>query len=108
MRTHRTLTVTLVLACAALTASSGDVPVAVRPGVVGHGVTLLPNGWKIAPAGHHVQVGSLPLAMLESPDGRALMVASNGYMKPAITVVDVRAQRVSDTLVLDHAWLGLA
>ena len=46
--------------------------------------------------------------MVESPDSRAPMIATNGYMKPAITVVDVRAQRVSDTLVLDHAWLGLA
>src|SRR5207248_371124 len=74
----------------------------------GGGITLLPNGWKIAPAGRHLQVGSLPLAMVESPDGRSLYIASNGYMKPAITIVDVKSQRVSDVVVLDHAWVGLA
>src|SRR4029077_3048176 len=63
---------------------------------------------KIAPAGRHLQVGSLPLAMVESPDGRSLFIASNGYMKPAITVVDIKSRRVRDVLVLDHAWLGLA
>jgi YVTN family beta-propeller protein len=75
---------------------------------MGGGVTLLPNGWKIAPAGQHVQVGGLPLAMVESPDGRTLFIASNGYLKPSITAVDIKSQRVVDTLVLDHAWLGLA
>src|SRR5438094_3475705 len=93
---------------ATLVSASGDVPPVIRPGAMGGGITLLPNGWKIAPAGQHVQVGSLPLAMVESPDGRSLYVSSNGYMKPAITIVDVKAQRVSDVIVLDHAWLGLA
>jgi DNA-binding beta-propeller fold protein YncE len=53
-------------------------------------------------------VGSLPLAMIESPDGRSLFIASNGYLKPSITVVDIKSERVIDALVLDHAWLGLA
>jgi DNA-binding beta-propeller fold protein YncE len=88
--------------------TSGDVVPSARPGPLGNGITLLPNGWKIAPAGRHVQVGSLPLAMAESADGRYLFIASNGYLRPAINVVDIRAQRVVDTLVLDHAWLGLA
>src|SRR5262249_22647705 len=39
---------------------------------------------------------------------RFLFVSNNGYLKPSITVVDVKAQRVTDTLVLDHGWLGLA
>jgi YVTN family beta-propeller protein len=86
----------------------GDMSPILRPGPLGGGVTLLPNGWKIAPAGRHVQVGSFPMAMVESPDGRTLFVASNGYLKPSITAVDIKSQRVVDTLVLDHAWLGLA
>jgi hypothetical protein len=44
----------------------GDVSPILHPGALGGGVRLLPNGWKIAPAGRHVQVGSLPLAMVES------------------------------------------
>src|SRR3982751_4391072 len=30
-----------------------------RPGVVEPGITQLPNGWRIAPAGRHAQVGDL-------------------------------------------------
>ena len=78
------------------TIARGDTaPGAIRPGALGNGVTLLPNGWKIAPAGRHVQVGDLPLAMLESPDGRALLVANNGFAKPTISVVDLQNQTVS-------------
>src|SRR5215471_5004098 len=88
--------------------ASGDMSPVMRPGALGGGVTLLPNGWKIAPVGRHVQVGSFPMAMVESPDGRTLFIANNGYLKPSIVAVDVKTQRVIDTLVLDHAWLGLA
>src|SRR5262249_28596070 len=96
------------LSCIAIVGASGDMSPAQRPGPLGGGVTLLPNGWKIAPAGIHVSVGDLPLAMLESPDGKALLVATNGYLKPTVTVVDVTNRRVQDSIVLDHAWLGLA
>jgi len=34
-----------------------------RPGPMGGGTTLLPNGWRIAPAGRHLFIGDLPLAM---------------------------------------------
>ena len=29
-------------------------PAPQKPGVLGAGVTLLPNGWKISPAGKHI------------------------------------------------------
>src|SRR5216110_2682852 len=89
-------------------ASFGDVPPTLRPGAMGGGVTLLPNGWKIAPAGRHVQVGDLPLAMVESPDSKTLLVANNGYAQPTISIVDLQNQIVRDAFRLDHAWLGLA
>ena len=60
-----------------------------RPGHQGAGTVLLPNGWRIAPAGRHITVGDLPLAMVESPDGRYLIVSNNGYAKPTLAVVDV-------------------
>ena len=90
-------------------AISGDgAPTTARPGVLGNGVTLLPNGWKIAPAGRHIQVGDLPLAMVESPDHRTLLIAANGYARPTVVVVDLQHQYVKASVVLDHAWLGLA
>ena len=72
------------------------------------GDTLLPNGWTIAPAGRHLSIGDLPLAMAESPDGRFLVVTNNGYAKPSLTVVDLERFSVSSRLPLENAWLGLA
>jgi len=79
-----------------------------RPGPVGDGVTLLPNGWRIAPAGRHLDVGDLPLAMALHPDGRHLVITNNGWSKPSLRVVDLDRFQVTRKLELDHAWLGLA
>src|SRR5215468_745459 len=101
MRAHAFVTsllVAVVVGTLPLT-TFGDVPPLV-PGPLGRGVTLLPNGWKIAPAGQHVQVGGFPLAMVESPDGRFLFISNSGYLKPSITAIDIKARRVADTLVL--------
>jgi len=77
-----------------------------RPGLE-RGATLLPNGWRIAPAGRHMQIGDLPLAMVESPDGRYLVVANNGFVRPNLVCVDLDHKYVSSRLALDNAWLGL-
>jgi DNA-binding beta-propeller fold protein YncE len=78
-----------------------------RPGVE-RGATLLPNGWRIAPAGRHMNVGDLPLAMVESGDGRFLIVSNNGYVRPSLTVVDLKNFTVRGRVSLENAWLGLA
>jgi DNA-binding beta-propeller fold protein YncE len=81
---------------------------AIRPGYTGGGVTLLPNGWRIAPAGRHLSIGDLPLAMTLSPDGQSLIVTNNGYARPTIRVVNLERRMVSQVFSLDDAWLGLA
>jgi YVTN family beta-propeller protein len=78
------------------------------PGRDSAGDTLLPNGWRIAPAGRHLTVGDLPLAMVESPDGRVLVVTNNGYAKPSLTLVDLKQLYVRQKLEVEDAWLGLA
>jgi len=78
-----------------------------RPGRQEGGDTLLPNGWRIAPAGRHLTVGDMPLAMAESPDGETLVVTNNGYSKPSLTVVDLRNLYVREKAPVDDAWLGL-
>jgi len=88
--------------------SFADVAPSQRPGALGAGLTLLPNGWTIAPAGRHVPVGSLPLAITQSADGRSLFIASNGFERPAVVVVDPVQLYVRGSVLLDHAWLGMA
>jgi YVTN family beta-propeller protein len=77
------------------------------PGRVQAGVTLLPNGWTIAPVGRHAYVGDLPLAQVLSPDGRYVIITNNGYAKPSLTIYDLQNQYVKGRVPLDHAWLGL-
>jgi YVTN family beta-propeller protein len=79
-----------------------------RPGLQPGHVTLLPNGWRIAPAGTHMQAGDFPLAMTASPDGRFLIVTNNGYVKPTLTIVDMTHWYITEREVVDHAFLGLA
>ena len=62
----------------------------VWPGYKGEGVTLLPNGWRIAPEGRHVTVGDLPMNLVPSPDGRFLAISTSGYAKPAISIFDTQ------------------
>jgi DNA-binding beta-propeller fold protein YncE len=100
------LTVVVVLSIAG--GSLAQRASASRPGYVGGGVTLLPNGWRIAPAGRHLTIGDLPLSMSQSPDGRFLVVGNNGYMKPTLRVVDLVTHMVSSVFTLDDAWVGLA
>jgi len=94
-------------AAGAVIAQHAD-PQAVLPGSLGGGETLLPNGWKIAPAGRHLAIGDLPLNLVLSPDGRYLIVTNDGYAKPTLRVVDLQHGVVSQTVSLEDAWLGLA
>lgn len=61
----------------------------------------------MAAAGRHLMVGDLPLNLVQSSDGRYLLVANNGLSKPSITVVDVPSWTVKSTMPLDAAWYGL-
>jgi YVTN family beta-propeller protein len=101
--------VALVLGYAALAMRAQPAPPkAPLPGVAADGSVLLPNGWRIAPAGRHVTVGDLPLAIALSADGRYAIVTNDGYAKPSLAVVDLQSLEVKGRLPLDQAWLGLA
>jgi len=72
------------------------------------GTMLLPNGWRLAPAGKHLPLSTLPLNIVVSPDGRYALITTNGLTKPALTVVDIASWKVKSTLTIDAAWYGLA
>ena len=77
------------------------------PGALNDGTTLLPNGWRLAPAGRHVKVGTLPLNIVTSPDGKYAVITNNGVNRPTLSVVDIATWTIKSTATVDAAWLGL-
>src|SRR5205809_4709072 len=99
--------VLFVVSAAVVSVAQRAAPPPDLPGALGGGVTLLPNGWRIAPAGRHFSIGDLPLNMVLTPDGHSLIVSNDGYAKPTLRVFDLDRQRVA-VVDQDDAWLGLA
>ncbi len=97
----------VVISTLAPLAQRGPAP-ARRPGRQADGTTLLPNGWRIAPAGRHVQVGDLPMNMVPSPDGRFIVISSSGWERPALVVFDTKTLQIVSRAPMEHTWLGLA
>lgn len=68
---------------------------------------LLPNGWKVTPAGTALPLGDLPLRMVTSPDGKFLVATSNGYGDQGLHIIDLERQKNAYFAPLQNAWLGL-
>src|SRR3954462_14898122 len=105
---RRPSVVLLVLLFLAAALPAAQKPQTSRPGRESRDVTLLPNGWRISPAGPHLTVGDLPLPMAESPDGRTLVVSNDGYSKPTLSLVDLKTLNVAQTVDVANTWLGVA
>jgi YVTN family beta-propeller protein len=69
---------------------------------------LLPNGWTITPAGKHVPLTDLPLNILPLKDGRHALVATSGYNKHQLSLVDLTALEIVDQQTVFQSWFGLA
>lgn len=69
---------------------------------------LLPNGWKLSPAGHSVQLGDLPLNMQLSASGKFLAITNNGQSTQSVQLIDPKTEKILDERVLSKSWYGLA
>jgi len=72
------------------------------------GQVLLPNGWKLSPAGTWLQLGDLPLNIQVSPSGKLLAVTNNGQSTQSIQLIDPKNEKILDDKVIKKAWYGLA
>ncbi|WP_276089320.1 bifunctional YncE family protein/alkaline phosphatase family protein [Pedobacter sp. JY14-1] len=69
---------------------------------------LLPNGWKLSPAGHSIQLGDLPLNMQISPSGKFIAVTNNGQSTQSLQLIDPKTEKILDEKILRKSWYGLA
>ena len=80
----------------------------VLPGpIAGTNQTLLPNGWKLSPAGTATPLGDLPLNLQISPDGRLAAVVNAGWGQNSVQLLDAATGQLLDTRVVPAAWAGL-
>ncbi len=103
---HQLFTV-VVTAAAWLFWGCGGGPQSLLPGRLDDGTILLPNGWRLSPAGTHVDIGELPLNTDLSPDGRTAIITNDGTSRHSISVVDLDRWEVTDTMTIPKAWLGI-
>ncbi len=72
------------------------------------GQVLLPNGWKLSPAGRSLTLGDLPLNMQLSASGKLLAVTNNGQSTQSLQLIDPQSEKLLDEQVLSKSWYGLA
>jgi len=68
---------------------------------------LLPNGWKLSPAGRSLPLGDLPLNMAQSKSGKYLAVTNNGQSTQSLQLIDPKLEKLLDEVELSKAWYGL-
>jgi DNA-binding beta-propeller fold protein YncE len=69
---------------------------------------LLPNGWKLSPAGRQLPLGDLPLNTQLSASGKLMAVTNNGQSTQSVQLIDPRSEKILDEKVLQKSWYGLA
>jgi YVTN family beta-propeller protein len=67
----------------------------------------LPNGWTLSPVGKQLGLGDLPLNIVVSPNKAFAAVTNNGQGAQSIQLIDVKADRVIDSIDIDKSWYGL-
>src|SRR5574344_1795728 len=68
---------------------------------------LLPNGWRLTPAGKQFPLGDLPLNMAISPNKHWLAVTNNGYGRQCIQIFDTKTEKMTDDVEIRMSWYGL-
>ena len=67
----------------------------------------LPTGVSLDPVGDAIDVGSVPLGLALSPDGQAAAVVLSGWREQGVQIVDLKSQKVVQTLEQHAAFLGV-
>jgi DNA-binding beta-propeller fold protein YncE len=68
----------------------------------------LPTGVRLDPAGDLIDLGSLPINLVLTPEKDKAVLVLSGWREQGIQVVDLKTRKVTQTLVQDGAFYGAA
>ncbi len=68
---------------------------------------LLPNGWRLTPAGRQVLLTDLPLNIVTSADGKHALVATSGYNAHELTAIELATGNKTAVETVNQSWFGL-
>src|SRR5947207_1343703 len=72
------------------------------------GQVLLPNGWKISPAGHATKLpGDMPMRIVLAPDGKRVLVNTGGYNEHGISVLDATTGELLQHVKVPRTFVGM-
>lgn len=77
-----------------------------RPGTY-EDYTLLPNGWRLTPAGTQHQIGQLPLNMIVTKDEKYILSANSGYSEHSISVIGTDSGKEIQRFMINKIWRGI-
>jgi hypothetical protein len=101
------LVVSILLGCCYVQAQTS----AIMPGKIGQtDQVLLPNGWKLSPAGRTLALGAmsdLPLNLQISKSGRLMAVTNNGQSTQSVQLIDPKNEKVLDEKEVKRSWYGI-
>lgn len=69
---------------------------------------LLPNGWKVTPAGKQITLKDLPLNILPLLGGHQALVATSGFNTHELSLIDLDTNEIKDSEQVGQSWFGLA
>ncbi len=66
----------------------------------------LPTGVRLDPAGEAVELGSLPINLVLTPEKSRAVVVLSGWREQGVQVVDLKTRKVTQTVLQDGAFYG--
>ena len=87
---------------------SQDPPAATKDLKAAEAGVLLPNGWRLTPAGQQVLLTDLPLNIGFTADGQHAIVATSGYNAHELALVELATGKKLAVETVKQSWFGLA
>lgn len=79
-----------------------------KPSTTSTYTTPLATGVRLDPEGEFVDLGSMPLGMVVSPDRKEMVAVLGGWREQGIQIIDLASKKVTQTITQDAAFYGTA